>query len=88
MTLVLELPDEIERHLAARAAARGERIEEYVLSLVVASETASGDAEEPSHLHMARRFWDAVPDDETSDIPADLSRCVDAYLYGAGSTSR
>lgn len=83
MTLIIDLPDEAEAALKARAAAAGVPVERYATQLL------ERDLEEGPPNGDGRPIWDVLVDnmkdvapEELEKLPTDGASQVDHYLYG------
>jgi hypothetical protein len=86
MTLILELPDNKEATLKARAQAQGVSAEHY------AAQVLNRDLDEPAnppataprrHIsEVIREIWSDLPDDAQAKLPTDGASQIDHYVYG------
>jgi plasmid stability protein len=83
MSLTIELPDEQQAALAAKARARGLSAEEYVRQMV------EHDLQPPR-----RHVWDIiadnmkdVPPEDFAALPKDGLSQIDHYVYGTPKTT-
>jgi hypothetical protein len=86
MTLTLELPDNKEAALKAKAQAQGVSAEQYVQRMV------DQDLERPAEVAAAtprrhisevvREIWSDVPPESRADMPADGASEHDHYICG------
>lgn len=82
MTLTIQLPDEQEAALKARARAKGVSAEQYAIE-VLKRELASGG---PPRRHISealRGIMSDVPAELLEALPADGASEHDHYLYGS-----
>jgi len=84
MTLTIELPEEKQQALAAKAQAAGLPVEGYARQLIERDLIAGPEAE-PDR----RPIWEAIldrskalPPEAFERLPADGASQVDHYLYG------
>ena len=85
MTLILELPDNQEATLKAKAQAQGVTAEQYavqVLNRVLQDQESEGEAGEPFWKTFTRPL-EALPDEAFEQLPTDGASEHDHYLYGA-----
>lgn len=92
MTLIIELPDERQAVLAAKARAEGVSAEQYARQLLEEALDATGPegaATTEEHRSDARPIWEVmldnlkdVPPEEFAKLPKDGASEVDHYLYG------
>ena len=86
MTLTLQLPDNKEAALKAKAHAQGVSAEQYAETVLYR------DLEEPASSAMVaprrhiseviREIWSDLPADARALLPADGASQVDHYVYG------
>ena len=83
MTLTIDLPDEKQQALAAKAHAAGLPVERYARQLIERDLGASTSEEDD------RPIWDVildhtrtVPPDAFEKLPEDGATQIDHYLYG------
>lgn len=85
MTLILELPDNKEAALRAKAQAQGVSAEQYAAQVLSRDldETVSstGTDERPIWEIIAKRMKD-VPDEVFDRLPKDGASQIDHYIYG------
>jgi predicted hydrolase (HD superfamily) len=85
MTLILELPDNKEAALRAKAQAQGVSAEQYAAQVLSRDldETVSstGTDEWPIWEIIAKRMKD-VPDEVFDQLPKDGASQIDHYIYG------
>lgn len=86
MTLVLELPDNKEAALKAKAKAQGVSAEQYVQRIVDRElERPESLAVSPAKRRISERIaeiMEDVPAEEFAKLPKDGARQVDHYVYG------
>jgi hypothetical protein len=86
MTLILELPDNKEAALKAKAQAQGVSAEQYAETVLNRDleEPASSSAAAPRrHIsEVIREIWSDLPADARALLPADGASQVDHYVYG------
>ena len=85
MTLTIELPEEHQTALAAKAHARGVSAEEYVRQIV---------ADDLKPAPIRRRVWEAiadnvnrVPHEDFAAMPKDGASQIDHHIYGSPKKS-
>jgi hypothetical protein len=84
MTLTIELPDEQEAALKAKAQARGVSAEQYaqqVLKRDLAQQTRPISA-------RIREIWSDMPDDVREKLPTDGAAQIDHYVYSVPKKNR
>lgn len=86
MTLVLELPENKEAALQAKARAQGMSAEQYAAQVIYRDleDLASAPAGAPRR-HISERIREImsdVPREEFAKLPKDGARQVDHYIYG------
>jgi len=81
MTLIIDLPDEDQAALAAKAQARGLSAEEYIRQMVKHDLEASAGARKPLATRI-REIWANIPEDVRAKLPADGASQHDHYIYG------
>jgi len=86
MTLVLELPENKEAALQAKARAQGMSAEQYAAQVINRDleDLASAPAGAPRR-HISERIREImsdVPREEFAKLPKDGARQVDHYIYG------
>jgi plasmid stability protein len=82
MTLTIELPEEQEAALKARAAARGVSTEEYARE-VLDRDLQSADQPERHISDLIREIMSDVPAEEFERLPRDGASEHDHYIYGS-----
>jgi len=86
MTLILELADNKEAALKAKAEAQGlsaERYAETVLYRDLEEPVNSAAAAPRRHIsEVIREIWSDLPDDARALLPVDGASQVDHYVYG------
>jgi plasmid stability protein len=87
MTLILELPDNKEAALKARAQAQGVSAEQYAETVLNRDleEAPAGSAAAAPRRHISeviREIWSDLPADARALLPADGASQVDHYVYG------
>jgi plasmid stability protein len=80
MTLTIELPDERQAVLAAKAQAQGVSAEQYARQLLEQA-LASPTAKRPLSARI-REIWADMPDEVRAKLPADGAAQHDHYIYG------
>jgi plasmid stability protein len=80
MTLTINLPDEQESALKARAQAEGVSAEQCAGDLL-AQALASSSARSPLAARI-RGIWSDMPDSVRAKLPADGASQHDHYIYG------
>jgi hypothetical protein len=80
MTLTINLPDEQEAALQARAQSQGLSAEQYAQQMLVHPQEAS--ASEPFWKAFTRRMH-SLPDEVFEHLPTDGASEHDHYLYGS-----
>jgi hypothetical protein len=81
MTLTIQLPEEQEAALKAKAAARGVSTEEYARQ-VLDQDLKSADQPRRHISEVFRDIWSDMPDEVRAKLPADGAEQVDHYVYG------
>jgi len=87
MTLVVELPENREAALQAKARAQGMSAEQYAAQVInrdIEDNMASAPAGAPRR-HISERIREImsdVPREEFAKLPKDGARQVDHYVYG------
>jgi phage terminase Nu1 subunit (DNA packaging protein) len=79
MTLTIELSDELEAALEARAKAQGVSAVSYVLEVL--ERTLAQEARRPISTRI-REIWSGMPDEVRARLPKDGASQVDHYVYG------
>lgn len=86
MTLILELPDNKEAALKARALSQGVSTEEFVQRIVNRELDRQEAAEvSPARRRISERIAEIMADvspEEFAKLPKDGARQVDHYVYG------
>jgi hypothetical protein len=86
MTLILELPDNKEAALKARALSQGVTVEQLVQRIVDGIlEQPETVAAPPAKRRISQRIAEImadVPAEEFAKLPRDGARQVDHYIYG------
>jgi hypothetical protein len=80
MTLTIELPEEQQAALAAKASAQGVSVEEYALRLL-AHDLESPPPGRPIWEVIAENMKD-VPREDLAAMPRDGASQIDHYIYG------
>jgi predicted transcriptional regulator len=78
MTFTIELPDELEAALEARAKAQGVSAASYVRELL--ERTLAQEAKRPISTRI-REIWSGMPDEARARLPKDGASQVDHYVY-------
>lgn len=86
MTLIVELPDEQEAVLAAKARAEGLSAEQYARQLLEHA-LASPETKQPLSAKI-REIWADMPDEVRTKLPADGASQHDHYIYGVPKRER
>jgi hypothetical protein len=87
MTLTIQLPEEQEAALKAKAAARGVSTEEYARLVLDQDLKAAGQGRR--HIsEVFREIWGDVPDEVRAQLPADGADQIDHYVYGVPKRSQ
>jgi plasmid stability protein len=81
MTLMIDLPPELERRLEEEAARRGQDVGEFARALLE-EKLAAAPVESPAWRQLVA-IGDTLPEEERQRLPADASTNLDHYLYGA-----
>jgi len=81
MRLTINLPDEKDAVLAAKAHAKGVTAEEYSRLVVEHDLEASPEPRRPMSEFM-REIWGDLPDDSRAKLPRDGASQIDSYVYG------
>jgi hypothetical protein len=79
MTLTINLPDEHEATLNARARAEGVSAEQVAGQLLM--QALSSSARPPLSARI-RRIWSDMPDSVRAKLPTDGASQHDHYIYG------
>lgn len=79
MTLVIELPDNHEAVLKAKAEALGVSAEQYARQ-VLDRDLVEGTQQSVSA--MFREIWSGMPDEVRAKLPRDGAEQIDHYVYG------
>ncbi len=85
MTLILELPDNKETALKAKAQARGVSAEQYVQQIVDHDLEETTPAPAAPHRHISeviRERMSKIPAEDWKDLPTDGASEHDHYIYG------
>ena len=82
MALTIELPDQHETALRAKAQAQGLSAEEYVRQVLSHDLEEKESSSEPFWKAFLHRM-EAVPDEVFERLPADGASEHDHYLYGS-----
>jgi predicted DNA-binding protein len=80
MTLVIELPPELERRLEEEAARCGQDMGAFARA-VLEERLAAVATGKPMWRQLVE-IGDRLPDEEKARLPADASENLDHYLYG------
>src|SRR5438094_8343161 len=91
MTLVIDLPPDLERRLEEEAALKGQAAQDYARTILaeqlrqppVTEIPAEGKATVRPIWQVAAEIMRDVPDEELQRLPTDLAENLDHYLYGA-----
>lgn len=81
MTLKIDLPDEQQAALSAKARARGISAEEYVREVLERDLDARAAPRQPIS-EVIREIWSDMPEDVLAKLPRDGASQVDHYVYG------
>ncbi len=79
MTLTINLPDEQEAVLNARAQSEGVSAEQCAGQLLIQALASSA---RPPLSARIRRIWSDMPDSVRAKLPADGASQHDHYIYG------
>lgn len=79
MTLIVELPDEEAKALAAKAHAQGVSTQQYAQEIL--RRELDNPAKRPLSARI-RELWSDMPPDVRSKLPADGASQIDHYVYG------
>jgi hypothetical protein len=86
MTLILELPDNMEAALKAKALSQGVSVEQLIQRIVDRIlEQPETVAASPANRRISQRIAEImadVPPEEFAKLPRDGARQVDHYIYG------
>jgi hypothetical protein len=82
VTLILELPDNQEAILKAKAQARGVTAEQYVQQVLNRDLDEEGSGSEPFWKAFTRQIQ-TLPDEVFERLPTDGASEHDHYLYGS-----
>lgn len=85
MTLILELPDNKEAALKAKAQAQGVSAEQYAATVLYRDLEEPATLAAPPRRHISeviREIWSDLPDDARALLPSDGASQVDHYVYG------
>ena len=83
MTLILDLPPEVEARLTDEAKREGLSLEDYALRKLTESDSGSGQPGKGSAenvLRLVQRFKDSLPVEEWNGLPADLATNYKEHL--------
>ncbi len=80
MTLTIEIPDERQAVLDAKARAQGVSAEQYAGQLLEQA-LASPSANKPLSSRI-REIWADMPDEVRAQLPSDGASQHDHYIYG------
>jgi plasmid stability protein len=81
MTLKIELPDDQQAALRAKARARGVSTEEYARE-VLERDLEAPASRRPPISELIREIWRDIPEDVRAKLPRDGASQVDHYVYG------
>jgi hypothetical protein len=81
MTLMIELPPELEQRLEEEAARRGQDVGTFARA-VLEEKLAAAPIAPPAWRQLVE-IGDSLPDEERARLPADAATNLDHYLYGA-----
>jgi len=79
MTLVIELQENQEAALKAKAQALGVSAEQYAQQVM---DRALGEGSPQPLSEMFREIWSGMPDDVRAKLPRDGAMQIDHYVYG------
>jgi len=79
MTLVIELQENQEAALKAKAQALGVSAEQYAQQVM---DRALGEGSPQPLSEMFREIWSGMPDDVRAKLPRDGAVQIDHYVYG------
>ncbi len=85
MPLTIHLEPDVDARLLVEAAKRGLRKEEMAAALIGESlpQHSEGQEEDADYiLRLTERIATTIPADALKDVPIDLSKNLDHYLYG------
>lgn len=85
MTLIVELADNKEAALKAKAQAQGVSAEEFVAQILDRELDAPALTADPPRRHISEVIRDRMsklPDEAWADMPADALSEIDHYVYG------
>jgi len=80
MTLTIQVPEEQEAALQAKADAEGVSVEEFAGELIKQA-LALRDAKQPLAARI-RDIWADIPDEVRAKLPLDGASQHDHYIYG------
>ncbi len=81
MTLKIDLPDEQQAALSAKALARSLSAEEYAREVLERDLEGRATARRPIS-EVIREIWSDMPEDVRAKLPRDGASQVDHYVYG------
>ena len=79
MTLVIELHENREAALKAKAQALGVSAEQYAQQVL---DRDLGEGSQQSVSTMFQEIWSVMPDDVRAKLPRDGAEQIDHYVYG------
>ena len=85
MTLIIDLEPDVDARLSTEAARHGLSKDQMAAKLINDSLPALPEGEEDDAdfiLHLTERIASTIPDEVLDNVPTDLSKNVDHYLYG------
>ena len=89
MTLVLELPQELEASLETSAKKSGKTLSQIAIEAMhhyIRDESPPASVETDPLLILAKDCWRSVPDEDAENWPVDFAENSKGYLHGAGKT--
>ena len=87
MTLIIDLPEEQEMALKAKASAHGVSAEKYARD-VLTRDLEAVDRPGPHISDVFREIWSDVPAEVRATLPTDGPDQIDHYIYGVPKRSR
>jgi hypothetical protein len=82
MTLTIDLPDEKQATLKAKAQAQGLTAEQYARQVLEHDLEASSAEPRRPLSEIIGKIWAGMPDDVRAKLPRDGASQVDHYVYG------
>ena len=89
MTLVLELPQELEASLENSAKKHGKPLSQIAIEAMyhyIRDEESPSIEETDPLLILAKDCWKGVPEEDADNWPVDFAENLKGYLHGARKT--